>query len=382
MKKCIISIIALSLMLSLIAFSQPAFAAEPNTINLSDLEEGQVLEIYEDSVLNIDTDKRLSQIKVHYCDLTIKGSETLTLDDNEYNENSGILSFGSGKITINSGSITSNDSLIGNYIINGGTIKINGQTVEMNDNSISSPRGFRKWDDNGYFIMNDGIVCASEILYSGKDSSVTINGGHIECAGDIVAATINIGENEYVTSPWNSVPSESFDSTIYHHPLLSLGEDHYGSIKVIPKSEINFIEGISISESACTLSKGEHKQLSVSFSPEDVTNKNVTWSSSDNNVANVSDDGVVTGFGSGTAVITAKSEDGNFEATCEITVSDSNEGKIREGLKIEFSDYSSDTKKPTIKVSYNGYILKEGNDYTINYDNDNDAPGVTIVIPA
>jgi tripartite ATP-independent transporter DctM subunit len=49
------------------------------------------------------------------------------------------------------------------------------------------------------------------------------------------------------------------------------------------------------------------------------TNKEVIWSSSDENVATV-DNGVVTAVGNGTAAITVTTVDGNFTATCEVTV--------------------------------------------------------------
>ena len=55
MKKSIsmIIILALSFMFSLILFKLPAEAAEPTVINLSDLEEGQALELQEDTILNL-----------------------------------------------------------------------------------------------------------------------------------------------------------------------------------------------------------------------------------------------------------------------------------------------------------------------------------------
>ena len=62
---------------------------------------------------------------------------------------------------------------------------------------------------------------------------------------------------------------------------------------------------------------GETVQLTAKLLPEDASNKNVTWESSDTKVAIVSKGKVVcTGFG--TAVISAVSADGGFMATCII----------------------------------------------------------------
>lgn len=62
-------------------------------------------------------------------------------------------------------------------------------------------------------------------------------------------------------------------------------------------------------------------QLSATHSPATVSSKAITWSSSNTKVATVNNSGKVTRVGSGTAVITAKANDGsNKAATCTITV--------------------------------------------------------------
>ena len=59
--------------------------------------------------------------------------------------------------------------------------------------------------------------------------------------------------------------------------------------------------------------------LVATVAPADATNKEVTWSSSDETVATVAN-GVVTTLKPGTATITVKTVDGGFTATCVITV--------------------------------------------------------------
>lgn len=59
--------------------------------------------------------------------------------------------------------------------------------------------------------------------------------------------------------------------------------------------------------------------------PADVTNKAVTWASSDNNIATVSEDGTVTAINAGTATITATAADGSgISASCNLTVTHGN----------------------------------------------------------
>jgi len=64
------------------------------------------------------------------------------------------------------------------------------------------------------------------------------------------------------------------------------------------------------------------KNLTPTFTPSNATNKSVTWESDDEDVATVSSSGAVTGVSVGTAIITVKTEDGGFEAECEVTVSE------------------------------------------------------------
>lgn len=80
------------------------------------------------------------------------------------------------------------------------------------------------------------------------------------------------------------------------------------------------VTGITLNETSLQLVIGSKFTLVCTFAPTNATNKNVTWSSSDENVATVSD-GVVTSKAVGSATITVTTEDGGFTATCTITVS-------------------------------------------------------------
>jgi uncharacterized protein YjdB len=60
--------------------------------------------------------------------------------------------------------------------------------------------------------------------------------------------------------------------------------------------------------------------LKATVSPANATNKKVTWSTSDASVAVVSPNGTVTGKIEGTATVTATTEDGGYEASCDVTV--------------------------------------------------------------
>lgn len=64
------------------------------------------------------------------------------------------------------------------------------------------------------------------------------------------------------------------------------------------------------------------EQLTAEVIPENASNKNVIWTTSDNNVVSVSDNGLVQPVAKeGTAIISAKTVDGGFEASCKVTIS-------------------------------------------------------------
>lgn len=80
------------------------------------------------------------------------------------------------------------------------------------------------------------------------------------------------------------------------------------------------VESVAVTPETTTIEEGKTVSLTASITPKNATNKKVTWSSSDNNVATVSDTGVVTAVKAGTATITVTTDDGGLTATCEATV--------------------------------------------------------------
>ena len=80
------------------------------------------------------------------------------------------------------------------------------------------------------------------------------------------------------------------------------------------------VTGVTLSPASKVLAPGDSVQLTATVAPEDATDKSVMWSSSKASVATVSDAGLVTAVGEGSATITVKTVDGDKTATCKITV--------------------------------------------------------------
>ncbi|WP_415970957.1 Ig-like domain-containing protein [Anaerotignum lactatifermentans] len=79
------------------------------------------------------------------------------------------------------------------------------------------------------------------------------------------------------------------------------------------------VQSVGLNKTELALEVGKTGTLEAKVEPSDATNKNVTWSSSNSEVATV-DNGVVTAVSAGEAIITVTTEDGAKTATCKVTV--------------------------------------------------------------
>ena len=88
---------------------------------------------------------------------------------------------------------------------------------------------------------------------------------------------------------------------------------------VTVKAKVIDIASITLNVDKAELVEGTTTQLTATISPDNATDKSVTWSSSDEAVATVNADGLVTAVAAGSAIITAKTANG-LAATCAVTV--------------------------------------------------------------
>ena len=81
------------------------------------------------------------------------------------------------------------------------------------------------------------------------------------------------------------------------------------------------VTNVTLDKSMLSLVIGTSGKLTATVTPENATNKAVTWSSDTPEIVSVDQDGKVTAKAVGKAVITVKTKDGGKTATCTITVS-------------------------------------------------------------
>ncbi|SCI36051.1 Kappa-carrageenase precursor [uncultured Clostridium sp.] len=132
------------------------------------------------------------------------------------------------------------------------------------------------------------------------------------------------------------------------------------------------VTGVSLNKTTTTLTVGDTETLTATVSPNDATDKSVTWSSDDTSVATVDPNGLVTAVGAGTANITVTTTDGSKTASCAVTVNaaivtsavtlHANGGTINSGNITEYTEGTGATL-PTD-------VTKEGHQFGGWYDND------------
>ena len=97
------------------------------------------------------------------------------------------------------------------------------------------------------------------------------------------------------------------------------------SCEVTVKKKVIAVTGVKLSAASMTLREGDRGKLTVTVEPANATNKNVKWWTSDLDIVSVGSTlggstGYVEARKAGTATVTVKTEDGEFSASCEITV--------------------------------------------------------------
>ncbi len=89
-----------------------------------------------------------------------------------------------------------------------------------------------------------------------------------------------------------------------------------------PDRNPTLVTGISLDKNILSMNVGEKKELVATIAPADASSQGMYWTSSNESIATVDYKGKVKGISAGSAIITVKSADGGYTASCNVTVSD------------------------------------------------------------
>lgn len=139
------------------------------------------------------------------------------------------------------------------------------------------------------------------------------------------------------------------DTGLYYMWVYFSGDnlkDVYGYVLVDNLVPDVALEGISLPKTK-TVELGKTLTLTVTFNPTTATNKIVTWSSSDESVATVDNNGKITPKKVGSTIITVTSQDGSKKATCTVTVTEAGNGG-QDNNGDQNNNNNNGTKDPTV----------------------------------
>ena len=132
---------------------------------------------------------------------------------------------------------------------------------------------------------------------------------------NLIYNNFQLNRNPFIDHPeWARI---AYD-TAYSGPGASIAA---GSSSVGSGVETIYVSSITLNATTHSMETSEQFSLTATVLPANATNKNLTWNSSNESVATVSSDGLVTAIANGSATITAAATDESGKtATCVITV--------------------------------------------------------------
>lgn len=149
---------------------------------------------------------------------------------------------------------------------------------------------------NGVFVQNpnNSINISTDIS---PDTTSTFR--RLVCSDQNIDIPVTINNVNYLLKNW-----------MYCSKVLKQNYEEY-----VP------VTGLTFNNDTETVVVGDTVTPAYTITPDNVSNKEVTFTSSDTSIADVNEKGVVTGIAQGTATITISTKGGKFADTCTVIVS-------------------------------------------------------------
>ena len=143
--------------------------------------------------------------------------------------------------------------------------------------------------------------------------------------GGTSVSTLEVEEDGLITKPADPTKEGYvFVGWYYNDELYDFSKPVTGNITLEARwaeEEIVAVDGVSLDQTTLKLSPGGSAALVATVSPENAKDKSLTWSSSNEAIVTVDENGNVTAVKEGTATITVTTTDGGHTATATVTVS-------------------------------------------------------------
>lgn len=159
-------------------------------------------------------------------------------------------------------------------------------------------------------------------LTEGEDFAIVVN---YSKDSDVVTAVVerSSSQSNWYTTVAKAKAGQSFIKQ--NSNWVDFGESHDANIRIkafTTDEEVVKVDatGVALDKTSLDMEVADTQQLTATVTPEDATNKNVTWKSSNEDIVTVDATGIVTAVAEGKAVITVETEDGKYTDTCDVTV--------------------------------------------------------------
>ena len=156
----------------------------------------------------------------------------------------------------------------------------------------------------------------TDISATGSNGGIVFDGTEGTVYGNVtLQEDLEIGEGESLTLD----DGANLDAG-GHNVIVDGGTLDEGLAESLDDSVIYKVTKVELNKTSLTLDVGNSDTLIAAITPDNATDKSVTWESSAPGVATVDTSGKVTAVAPGIATITVTTTDGGFTDTCQVTV--------------------------------------------------------------
>ncbi len=190
---------------------------------------------------------------------------------------------------------------------------------------------FNYWTNSRIYTLKTNIGNVGNIVPTGvslNSSNVSLNIGTVYLLTATIVPANATNKNLIWTSSNNSVVYVNGNGLLIPYKcgtatvtVTTQDGSKAATGTVVVTSAANPLTGLNFSSSSLVLLVGGQKQINPIFTPNNVCNPNLVWSSGNANIATVDENGVVNAITSGNTIITASNLQSGLSASCNVTVS-------------------------------------------------------------
>ena len=232
-------------------------------------------------------------------------------------------------------------------VVSGAGIYSDGETITI----TATPNAgytFKQWNDNNT-ESSRSVVVSGNADYIAEFEEIVLNTISLNPATLTIPSTSVLPYDIMVVFDPEDALNREFDWEISdqnvilnvspYPSLISIAANNPGTATITVTSRANPnlvatcevtvvdgdlpVQGVSLNETSLTLFEGRAFQLKATTDPVAASNQKMTWTCTDESVVTINASAyycLVVAKSAGTATVTVKTEDGGYEASCEITV--------------------------------------------------------------